>query len=343
MTSNSEALAKKADEATVTINSPERSQAKAQKTQVHSHGRPQTERPTEPLSKLKQISSSIADSPIGNPLVINSAQAEGQLGVFYDRSNTTRMPTLITLNVNNIRSSVRRLLRDVIYENIVTQREQDVATMQASALHLSNIIARGVCVMLYMKLRIVNYHDYRVAGHYRKKPKVPTPFEVPQPYALAISQLGMLKLSGEVQELFLSPTIPDGADINFCLEAAEAWSPVQYSTALEQAKKLGLRTSTVDLTVKMGSSWWLYRPVSEGDTFALECPWNEENFTANTAVLATLFCNNATGGFNNPIVTLDQLGDKNVGTMLYGMTNLMSRNTYYAVSDESTFGYKIGI
>ncbi|CAA0835223.1 Unknown protein, partial [Striga hermonthica] len=94
------------------------------------------------------------------------------------------------------------------------------------------------------------------------------------------------------------------------------WTPADYSRAVEQAKKLGLRFTAPDLTVKMGSSWWLYRPNNAVANFSLTCPYPEENFTENTVTLATLFTINVDGTFYNPIIDPADLGDINYGSML---------------------------
>ncbi|KAL5166773.1 hypothetical protein HKD37_18G051677 [Glycine soja] len=61
-----------------------------------------------------------------------------------------------------------------------------------------------------------------------------------------------------------------------------------YSQNVEIAKKLGLRFCGMDLTVKMGSSWWLYA-LRDGRFFELSCQLREENFTVESAVVRALF------------------------------------------------------
>lgn len=51
--------------------------------------------------------------------------------------------------------------------------------------------------------------------------------------------------------------------------------------------------------MKKGSSWRIYRPVPTENSVQLECPYPEENFSDYTAVLALLFCKNATSGVYN--------------------------------------------
>lgn len=69
--------------------------------------------------------------------------------------------------------------------------------------------------MTYLKLHNLNYYDLSVADRCRRKPNVPDPFEIPSPFALAITQLGAIKLSGMTRQLYLSPSAPAGSDTNF--------------------------------------------------------------------------------------------------------------------------------
>lgn len=86
--------------------------------------------------------------------------------------------------------------------------------------------------------------------------------------------------------------------------------------------------------VKLGSSWWLYCPTAEDEAFRLECPYPEENFTLNNAVLATLFTNTATGGFNNAITDTASLGTKTYGSFVRNPPPDISIQTYYAIIEE---------
>nr|GMD21892.1 putative coat protein [Ipomoea batatas] len=165
----------------------------------------------------------------------------------------------------------------------------------------------------------------------------PTPFQVPQPYALAISSLGRIKISGLQKQLFLTPVPPaDAADTTFgCPDEGHIWNPVAYSRAVEFAKKLGLHFSSVDLTLKMGSSWWLFRPVYAHGHFRLDCPYPQENFTNTTAAVAMLYCNDGTDGLYNPIIDLPALGADTFGSMLRDPPADIAVSAFYAVIDSN--------
>lgn len=291
-----------------------------------------SERPGESYNPYQPYTNREEEAPIGNPKSIMVLKLEGQLGIFYDRCNTTRVPTLIEINFDNIRDASHRVIANVLQQSGQQTKTLDDASVNELIASTANELANGVAVMTYLKLRMVNYYDERVANRFQRKPKVPRPFQIPEPFALPISQLGQIKVSGMPAQLYFSPTVPADAHISFGCHPEHNWCPDVYARAVEFAKKLGMRFSSVDLTVKMGSSWWLYRPVNEAETFRLDCPFPEENFTANTAVIASLFTNTANNGFNNPVIDLAPLGNRNYGSMLRNPPQQLSLNTYYAIT-----------
>ena len=69
------------------------------------------------------------------------------------------------------------------------------------------------------------------------------------------------------------------------MQVSYIWSDFTYSDAVDFAEKLGMRFATVDLTVKVGSSWWLFRPRELGDFYELLCPLPGDNYTEEGTVL----------------------------------------------------------
>jgi len=323
----------------VTINSPERAVRPAASLASHSRGA-RTEKPSNPSNPYKAYPYPYEENAVGNPNAVMSLKLEGQLGLFYPRDKTKRLPTAIDIDFDAIRNAVSRVLHFVLSERAdKVLVEMDYQSKTAHVHNIVTYLANGVCVMTYLRLYYVNYHNPDLASRYRVKPEVTDPFEVPAPFALAISQLGAIKISGLPEELYLSPTVPADSDTKFGCSNLIVWSPVVYSKYVLQAKKLGLQFSTVDLEVKLGSSWWLFRPSDDNQSFALQAPYPEENFTVNTAILASLFCNTDTRGFNNPIIDLAPLGTQTFGTFLRKPVADLSVNSFYAITEEKEMIY----
>jgi len=111
-----------------------------------------------------------------------------------------------------------------------------------------------------------------------------------------VSQLGSVKVSGMTEEFTLTPIIGEFGGSRLGLSKGTTWCSFRYSQNVEIAKKLGLRFCGMDLTVKMGSSWWLYA-LRDGRFFELSCQLREENFTVESAVVRALFWVNDKGYF----------------------------------------------
>ena len=94
-------------------------------------------------------------------------------------------------------------------------------------------------------------------------------------------------MSGLLKQIYLSPSAPASAGDNFGCPAEYLWSPAAYNNAFEYAKKLQIKFSTVDLTMKTGLISWLHRLVGEGSGITLLCPYPEENFTEDSMTSTT--------------------------------------------------------
>lgn len=305
-------------------------------------GARRTEKPTEP-TRLYGITNVIpeVETTIGNNELIFMTKATGQLGIFYDRQSTMNVPTAIELNPENFREAIYATTIEICDRLLSAREYLTLPESQMDAATLAQHLTYGVSVATYLKIKAVNYLDTRFKNRFYKRPMVSDPFEIPQPYALALSQLGQMKVSGLPDELYVTPMIPTDAGGNLCLPTGITWSAATYNRAVDFAKKIGLQFSTVDLGVKMGSSWWIYRSVEEDNLFQLSCPVPEENFTMQTAALRTLFCINAAGGLNNPIFNLDPLGNDTYGTMLRNPPHRVDVSTFYAVEGSFETVWKV--
>lgn len=300
-----------------------------------------TERPAVPPRQADRYAVRREDTPVGNPKLLFALKIENRLGVFYDRANTTWIPSPIRVLTTNIRAAVTYVLTDVLNDLVRYKREQEASTAEFNVNAIVPELANGVMIALYRKLRLVNRLDERLADRYRQLPKVPEPFKIPQPYALAIEHFGRFKASGLPSEVYYTPTV-DADLVNFgCTDAAHPWSPINYSRAVSNASKLGLQFSTADLTVKMGSSWWLYRSVNVNNNIRLECPLPEENFTESTAVVACLFCADEAGNPHNPIINNADIGNQIFGSMARNLPAEYAVNCYYAIAPQAEFDYQV--
>ncbi|CAJ2627943.1 unnamed protein product [Trifolium pratense] len=199
--------------------------------------------------------------PIGSQAFIFEQKMNGRLGIFFERAWTNPNPTAIEINLTRMHECVvltlteviKRAIRDREYESFPAGDDEDAEA-------LATILANGVIVLTYCKLAIANYYHSETCECFYKKPNVPDPFEVPEPYALAISQLGKVKIRGLRDEVVALPTIPVAHGTRFGLPGDERWNQSDYCLAVDCAKKIGIWFKTVDLKVKMGSTWWLLKP-----------------------------------------------------------------------------------
>lgn len=301
-----------------------------------------TEPPVEPANKYL-ISQAPADSavPIGNKEFVFAAKLEGKFGIFYERSHTNPEPTAVEMDLYTMYECSVHTLTDIIDRALRAREYESFEVSHVDANQLAHSIADGITVLTYCKLRSVNYLQPHTMDRFYYKPMVPEPFEVPEPYALAIEQLGSIKVSGKRDEQYLMPTI-QVAHIPRCgLPGNRRWTPSAYCQAVEMAKKIGLHFSSVDLSVKMGSSWWLYRAVQDGNHFELQCMIPEENYTEQTAALRNLYSVDGHGGYQTNIVDLTPLGNTCYGSMFRNPQDRVDLAVYYAVTKEADIMWRL--
>ncbi|KAK3041664.1 hypothetical protein RJ639_001474 [Escallonia herrerae] len=213
----------------------------------------------------------------------------------------------------------------------------EAADSEVRARNVAAQLTIGCTVVTYMKLRSLHLLDLSQMDKVLRKPKEAETLEIPAPFALAISHLGLFKVSSRTDDLKVGPTFSAADAANFGLPQGSKWSAPLYAQAVEYAKSLGLQFTTVDLNGKIGSSWWLYKQNVEEDFFSLDCIIPEDNYTPETAVLHTLWCINEESGFHNEFVDLSPLGTHVYGSMLRNPHAGINLDTYFAIEEARNF------
>lgn len=307
----------------------------------HSTRSARTEAPKEPDQIFHAFERPTPDLlAIGNPSLEFALKLKGQLGYFVNRDKVDTDPVFINMNVTAYRDGITRTLKIVIERLLRLQGHIEVQDITTTANDLSLTLANGVVIMTYMRLRRINSLEATELNKFCKRPKVPDTLEVPAPYALAISQLGIVEASSLVRSTTYAPTIPAGTT-NFCLPPGITWSTATYLQAMEYGKKIGLNFKSIDLSVPLGSSWWLYRPDLTDDLFSLQCTLPEDNYTEATAVLYSLFCTNSTGGHLNEIFDLSPITAHDYGAMIRNPHTDISVSSYFAIEEAPETIWKV--
>nr|UZZ64762.1 coat protein [Camellia cryptic virus 1]UZZ64763.1 coat protein [Camellia cryptic virus 1]UZZ64764.1 coat protein [Camellia cryptic virus 1] len=278
---------------------------------------------------------------VGNPKLELALRLDGQLGHFISRASSAAAPTFIELNATAYRQAVQSTLFTAFQRLLHLAGHIEVNDIIALANEASTIIANGVMIMTYLRLRRVNSLELTQMTKFYRKPKAPETLVVPTPYALAISQLGIVRASSLVEEKIFCPTIHQGSAANFCLPQNIHWSTARYLQAVEFGQKIGMRFAPVDLSVPLGSSWWLYRQDDTDHLFSLQCSIPEDNFTEATAVLHSLFCINEQGGFANEIFNLNPIERHDYGAMLRNPHADINVSSYFAIEDAPETVWKV--
>ena len=165
---------------------------------------------------------------------------------------------------------------------------------------------------LYSRLRTVNKGNLGTSKTFLHSVEN---FEIPTPYALAFQYLGIFRVENMTRELELIPTVSDTDARTICGEY-DSWSPTVYQKAVEFAKSLGISFQKVDLTVKLGSAWWLLKSNNDAEAYSLDACLPESNYTPEDAVIRALWCVTGTGTFHSDIADLSSL-KMNRGSFLH--------------------------
>ncbi|KAK2985298.1 hypothetical protein RJ640_024294 [Escallonia rubra] len=222
---------------------------------------------------------------------------EGRLGIFFERSAMKPIPLYLEIQSIGYRDGINRTMYGALLRSQRTKGYTEAADSEVRARDVAAQLTIGCTVVTYMKLRSLHLLDSSEMDKFFRKPKEAETLEIPAPFALAISHLGLFKY----------------------------------------AKSLGLQFTTVDLNGKLGSSWWLYKQNVEEDFFSLNCIIPEDNYTPETAILHTLWCINEESGFHNEFVDLSPLGTHVYGSMLRNPHAGINLDTYFAIEEARNF------
>ncbi|XP_062011188.1 uncharacterized protein LOC133727802 [Rosa rugosa] len=249
----------------------------------------------------------------------------------------SKKPVYVELDVQKFWNSVNDTLTAVISRALNLSPEfQKLDHIKQQATYFATEITKGVCVLTYLKLRAVNFSlDFGLgASRFFKKPMVHSPFEVPQPFGVAISGLGFVRITSLPFEQIICPTLSEVNATGLCLPSDQSWSFHRYSQAVEFAKGIGLKFSTVDLSVNLGSSWWLYRPVVDGGIFRLQCILPPDNYSKESAVVRTLFMSSSVDNIaGHEIFDLSSVENHDYGSMLRNPHEGINVSTYLAFEE----------
>lgn len=295
-----------------------------------------TEAPTEPDNIYHAFKEDRVEIvPCGNPIYEFSLQSEGTLGLFFKRPQYAQNPIYLDLQPAAYYNGCYNTLSSIIlraYRLLGNTDDEEVTNRTAE---LAEQLAIGVCVATYLKLRALHCTDPNQRNKFLNRPNYPANFPLPGPYALAITQLGAIKVSGLTTVTKVCPTLSAQDAPRMMIPANLRWNLQAYHRAVEFAKKLGLKFEAPDLTMKIGSSWWLFDNNETDDMVNFRCRLPEDNFTPQTAVIACLFAAAADDNFVNPIVDLTPLEDVDYGTMLRNPPAEFNVTCYLVLNDES--------
>ncbi|DAZ87296.1 TPA_asm: coat protein [Arceuthobium sichuanense virus 8] len=280
--------------------------------------------------------------PPGNEEFFFSLRLAGKLGHFQARTANTVTPIIVPLSTITFAGGIRRTLSETMTRLLRNKGYQNLLEIQAQADQTVDQLVNGCIVMTYQKLRALHKLDISERSKFLTRPKVPSPFMVPTPFALAIQHLGVVKVSSLTYSRSYVPTFTEEQSVNYGLLSGNPWSIAAYNEAVEFAKSVGMQFSTVDTQVRLGSSWWLLEPNEDDEIFTLRCRLPEDNYTEQTAVIALLFCNTTDGGFLNPICDLSSLPEADYGSLVRDPPYGVHMNAYFGIEATSDQLWTVG-
>nr|UHA47118.1 hypothetical protein [Raphanus sativus cryptic virus 2] len=300
-------------------------------------GRAKTETPHLPASNYEIPRYTRDTQPVvGNKNYEFSLRMDGRLGFAMDRSRTAFPEVNCSLNRNHFHDGIRKVLVQILSEMARLKQDLSDADIVDRVNSVALILAYGVGTMAYLKLRAINLLRPNEASKFLTKPKVPDHFEIPTPFAFAISQLGVVEVSSLSRRMICYPTA-DLADASSHLcENKRFWSQTAYAEAVRYAKYLGMSFSTVDLDIKVGSSWWLFKPDLTDGLLSLRCPLPEDNYTLAGATVYMLFYHDVGSDPAIDLFDVTALGTNDYGSFIRNPRDGFNATAYYAISSEGS-------
>lgn len=295
-----------------------------------------TEVPSVPAT-LDQSSQQLAlDLPAsGNQAYTIEMKDKGIIGLHFDRAKTAPIPEMLEIDPNAFFYGIRNTLHGVLLRlhRLKTQlSDQDFAPR---AEELATTLSTGCSLVAYLKIRsiILSECQEKYSPTNLRRPRASADLPIPQAFAFAIQQLGTVNVADLPYERKLMPCFPMSGHL-YGIPPGSAWNPNAYAMAVEYARSLGMRFQIVDLKVKNGSAWWLFRQYYEDGIFELQAPLPEVNFTDSMAVTHTLFLNGQNPDPSNPFVDLSifPINDE-YGVFLQNPHPGINLSTYEAIGE----------
>ena len=300
-------------------------------------GRAKTETPHLPASNYEIPRYTRDTQPVvGNKSYELSLRMDGRLGFAMDRSNTANPGINLSLNRGNFHEGTLRVLTQVLTELARLKQDLSDTDIQNRVNSVALILTYGVETMAYLKLRAINLFRPSEASKFFSKPKVPDHFEIPTPLAFAISQLGVVEVSSLPKRMICYPTADLASAQTHFVGNKRNWSQTAYAEAVRYAKYLGMSFSTVDLDIKVGSAWWLFKPDVTDGLLTIRCPLPEDNYTLAGATVFMLFYHNVGSDAALELFNLTPLGTHDYGSFLRNPRDGFNASSYYAISSEGT-------
>lgn len=110
-------------------------------------------------------------TPLGNKDIIFTLKLEGRLGIFYERAQTSPIPTSVQMDIRVIHRCAVLTLSEVITRALKNPENPEYEPFDVG--QLAETLANGIVVMTYCNLRSVNCFHSATMNRYLTKPVVP--------------------------------------------------------------------------------------------------------------------------------------------------------------------------
>nr|CAH2618929.1 putative coat protein [Subalpine fir deltapartitivirus]CAI5384014.1 putative coat protein [Subalpine fir deltapartitivirus] len=251
---------------------------------------------------------------VGNKAAEFIYATEGVLGYKPFVKDLYENPTLIELNIDNIRSSIALVLFSEIRDRLEKRRDVTESDVNKWSDEWATIMTNSTILVIYQKLRIMHKLINVNSSRFAAKVNVTGDLEIPLPYAHCIQELGHVRISDLTKEMFVVPTFPD--NVGFGTASFTDWSHAKHNRVVRSMKDIDISFATVDVRKIRGSTWWLYQQIQTGSSVRLVCPLPEVNFHEGGAVLHSLFLKGESQVIANEIADLNPIQGKTYGLML---------------------------
>nr|CAH2618946.1 putative coat protein [Japanese plum-yew deltapartitivirus]CAI5383960.1 putative coat protein [Japanese plum-yew deltapartitivirus] len=268
--------------------------------------------PPAELTAFEQISTDEVE--VGNTRYNFVQQTEGYVGHRFSREKLEKTPTYINIDVVNIQTAIGETLTGEFSRLLRAKGVLDSNELLQRAAVLADWMVNGASLLIFLKLQEIHFTDWTQYRKFAEGPRIVQEIEIPLPYALCIQQLGTVKINSMTTEMTVIPTYPTNVTDFFLTDTN--WNAAEHAENVAYVKALGVPCSTVNLSTKIGSAWWLMRQETVDGTVRISCPLPESNFTEAGTVMNSMFLTGRGDPVINKIADLTPLGIKNYGIML---------------------------